>query len=831
MYQSDFQTVLNADGIKFDQSRASVPATVHCHNLRFAKLPTGETILRPVGPPSSVASGSWRPLVAVTPSDGRRRLIVASGNNIGEIFVDRSDISALTSGASVNVIVTLTSEPQCAVAENSDLIIMTADGPSTWHVGNDGVWSPVDPASWPALSLIAVDDADCEAVVAPRTLSAYYPDRSHQLRDVDRRALTSDLCRAYSDVALQAAASGAMCAPSLMRYRLIGHDGSTLWVSPPLLVGASDPDRLTRPITVGSSDRRTLDAFTLSARSWHLRVASHASVPAAMAASVSRIELLATPQFHPLAPSGEASFTVVAEAGSNAMLRITLPGAGRAIAPANGAAAAARLRGALGTVDSLERVVAVIQGPLLEGAAIDVSPALSCLARSVAAECQTLDRALAAEVPAPDDTLSAISAPHSFSARSGASSAGYALWGDLDALRFDGYPVESFAAERAGQGAWHGSVAVSFASGDEQVVNVSSGNNGAPTQFNPVLSYPAPDAVAMTLTVSAGGVVRTATLPLTPDPAGRRSVYVHPSFAPFGLASVAPAFVVPPVRRLSRPLPSFVAVTASRASPLAVATVGDGRVGDIFVAARSRSSWDFSRPRFTVFSDTGTFTVTHNHSRSPSLSVSQIDSRRVKPGAACECSGQLLALAGSSLVEVGVSRLKTLADGVKADYLAFDPVRGSVWLSAVNSGATTVIDPDTLVAYTRDEILSSRAVGPYALINGNLCDLSAETSPTSVFIRWDGELPLCDRYVSPRSLCLDLVSTRLSYGSLSVRRATAGTSEPSPSLRLSITGRVASPLCLAMRSLPARRLTFSLLGRASADTFISSLTVKYSPLS
>ena len=827
MYQSNSIAELSANGVMLRQPGATTPASTHCHNLRFLQLPTGETVLCPVGSPSPLASGTWRPLVAMVPADGRHRVIAASGNNVCEIFTDRPDQAIVAADPQPSVIATLASAPICAIVENSDLYIMTADGLSTWHVDADGVWSHVDPASWPALSLIAVDDVDCESVVAPRVLSTSYPDRSHQLRDVDRRAVTADLCRAYTDIATQASAAGALCTPVIMRYRLIGHAGETLWTSAPLLLGASDSERLSKPISVSSKDRRTLSSYTLSARAWRLRVATSAPIPATMAANVSRIELLATPQFHPFDPTAQAPITMVSEAGSDIMLRMSLPGVGRSISSANGYAAESRLRGALGEVESLERVVAVLQGPLSEGATLDSIATLRSLSRSVAIECQTVEKALAATPVAPDAALVAVSAPHSFSALCGASSSGNSLWANLEAIRFNGFPVESFAASRAGQGAWHAAVAVRFASGDEQVVRVSSGSSGAPILFNPVLSYPAPDAVAMTLVVSSGGVVHTATLPLSPDPSGRRSVYVAPTFAPFALTTVAPAFVVPAVRRKLRPMPASVVFAGGRASPLAVATLGCGTVNDVYVAARSQSSWDFSRPRYSVFSDSGTFTVTYISSRSPSLSVSPVDSRKVVSGAVCDCGGRLLAVAGDSLVEVGVSKLRTLATGVRAEFMAYDPVHKSLWLSAPTTATTTVVDVDSLHAYTRDELLSTRAVGPFVAVSGKLCDISKEDPRSSIFIRWDGDLPLGSDYVRPLSLRLDMVAGRLSYGSLSVRRATHGAAETSPSLRLSVSGRIAASLRLAMRSLPLRRLKFSLQGRASADTIISSLSVNY----
>ena len=829
-YTNSSQSVVGAGGINPDRDTRSTAAVTDCHNLRFVTLPTGDIVLKPVAPPSAVAASAWSPLVRASFCDGKNRLIVASGNSLGEIILDSQ--GRMIEG--INLIAALDATPVCATADGFRLVVMTSRGPMTWLLGYDGNWLAVDRSKWPALSLMAVDGADCIADVPARRLSADYSDRSRPLTDTDRRSLTLDLRRAYLEVARQAASLGEMCAPMLVRYQLVGYDGEIIHVSPPQLLAASDSSRLTAPISVRSADRRSLPAYSVSARSWRLKVATTAPIPPDMAETVSRIEILASPQFHPYAPSAEASVSLVSEPSSDEMLRLTMPGADRSVSSGNACAAEARLKAAVGAMESLETIVAVIQGPFIDGQPLDVRPTVMGLMRSVADDCRILDEAIArgeiGEV-IPTETQ-CLSAPHTFSASCGVSDAGHTLWGGLEPLRFDGYPLESFAAARAGQGAWHAAVAVSFSSGREQVVALSSGSSGAPISLNPLLSYPSPDAVSMTLMLSAGGVVRSSTVPLVPDSSGRRAVYVRPSFAPFTLDNEMPAFVVPAVRRVSRPMPSCVAVCRSRApsSPIAVATLGDGCVNDVYVASRARSSWDFSKPRFSVFATSGTYTVTLSGSRAPTLSTSRIDSRVVGRGAACHVDGRLWAVAGDSLVEVGVSALKDLVSSVETGFLAYDLHNRELWISSPLRGQTTVFSTRDLCCYTRDEILSSTSVGGYTLVNGSLCRLGDETTPQSVFIRWDGQISFGDSYVSPRLLRLDMRATKLSYGSLTVRRMSLADAAPSPALRLSISGRLGAPLSAPLRSLPARRMSFSLQGRASPDTLISSLTICCSSL-
>lgn len=829
MSTSSFITTHQAGGVITSSLSPLSSATVRCHNLRFVTLPTGETVLRPVGRPSSFISGAWKPMIEITPFDGRRRLIVVSGLRVGQIMLDLPRDAYYPEPVAPEVIEfdTLENKAICAVDEGSQLVIMTSRGPVCWTLADDGSWLRVDPLSWPALSLTAVEGADCRSVVPSRRLSAAYDASSVGLSDADRRAVTDDLRRAYCDMASQALASGALCAPVVMRYRLVGHYNDILFESPPLILGASDPDRMSRPLSVASADRRVLSSFSVAARTWRPKLSS-APIPEAMAKSVSRIEIVATPQFHPFDPVGDASMTLVATPGSDEMLRVTMPGAALAMSSVNGVAAESRLRRILGDLDSLERIIAVIHGPFDNDETLDITPSLIGLYRFVSDECKAVEKAVAAPpAAAPDTALAAVSAPNSFTASCVASAAGRTLWADIAPLRFDGFKAESFAAERAGQGAWHAAVAVAFASGDEQVVALSSGDSGAPIKFNPLLSYPSPDAVSMTLIVSASGVVRRATLPLSPDTSGLRSVYVSPGFAPFVLPDTDAVFAPPPVRRLVRPMPSFMVMSAPRApvTPLAVSTVGGGSVSGVFVASRALSSWDFTRPRFVALSSVGSFAVTLSSARGPTLSVSRIDSRPVAPGAACLVDGRLLAVADDSLVEVGVSGVRTLIASFSADYMAFDPVRRELWATSSLSSATTVVDPDSLVCYTRDDMLSSPPVGRYVLIGDRLCVLGDETSPDSAYIRWDGEMRLGPKFVVLRDFTLDMRASAFSYGSLTLRRVAPPDAEPSPSLRLSLNGALKAPVRLTVAAPGLRRVAFSLQGRVSADAVISSVSL------
>ena len=819
-----------ARGIMAKVAPSAKSATMRCHNLRTEILPTGETVLRPVGRPEPVAEGAWWPLTKMSPAPGVEMLIVADGCRLGAIDLVGADCGAgVVSTESVSLIAVTDSEISCAVSFGDMLTVMTADGPRRMaYDAGESAWLLIDPSEWTALSLTAHETADCTATVAPRRLSGDYSSASEPLNDSDRRAVTGDLRRAYTEVVSQAAAAGVCCAPAIVRYRLVSHDGSTLCISPPLLLGPRDSGRLTAPVAVTSDDRRTLDGYEIAARGWRPAVVSSRPVSKAMAAAVSRIEILACPQFHPFDPSGEAVAVLVNDPADRTMLRLTMPGAGLSVSSGNAAAGESRLRRMLAVQADAEQVVAVIRGPFAEGSVIDCEPRLTLPYSGVDDECRAVAAALARRPETVSDSQSRISPPHAFAAACCASAAGNVLWGSLEALRFRGWSADFFAGSRAGAGAWRSAVAVTFASGDEQLVAVAQGTEGAPAELNPVLSYPSADAVAMTLIVSAGGKVRRTTVPLTPLPSGDMSVYVSPGFAPFVPEGEAQTFVIPAERRVRKPLPGFVAAARADAPTAAVslAPVGDGEVSALFPASRSQSSWDFSRVRFSALTSRGIYAVTLSGA---SLSVSLVDSRGVVGRhAAADAAGRLLAVASGNLVEVGASRAVTLLSDFDADVLAYATVRDELWGSAADDGLTAVVDLSTLQSATRDDAVRSPSLDAYAVVGGSLCRLGAETPAAgSVYVRWDCAISVSDDFVRPVGLTFDMRSRSVAYGSLAVRRVSTADEEPSPSLRLSLDGRQASPLKVALPALPLRRAAVSFQGRVSPDTVISAVTLSY----
>ena len=794
------------------------------HNLRQSIDSTGTSRLQPVGAPLKLASGRWRPLVSIRPDDSLSLLIVADACDLAYVDLNPAVEPVSDDPQEPVLIASLPGEILCAAADGCKLTVMTAAGAQTFVFDPDDCsWRTIDLSSFPALSLIAEPLADLSFTVPSRRLSHSYSTADGSLSDGDLRAVSSDLRRAYRSLCLQAAANGAFCAPMLCRYRLIGRSGEILFTSAPLLLSSPDSSRLTAPITVTSTDRRTLAAYELSLPQWRLHLLSSEAVPDALTSLVSRIEILASPQFHSCDSSSEASVSFVRAATSDAFLSLPLPGASAALSPSS-CNASARVRRVLASISSTERVIAVVNPPF-GTQPLDLCPAVDGRFSDFDRDNRLIARALNADCTSPDWNQLRRAPPHRFSASLCASS----LWGGLTALRFDGFPAEIFAASRS-SASWHAAVEVTFASSDECVVAVSQGLTGAPLTFAPLLSYPSPDAVSMTITLSSAGSVRRRTFPLTPDPSGRFAIYVDPSMSPVSLTETLSAFVIPPSRQRPLSMPSALVLTAAAepAALMAHGSTGNDRLIALAPAARTHADWDFSNQRFFAFTSGGIFCLSTPASRQSDMKAKLVDTSVINsPAAVTQLQGALWAMTGSRLVSVGLSGLHLIAEGIVADALAYSPAFGELWLTDSLTGSTSVYSPAFRTLYTRDEALASVSLGQYALVGDSLVDLSAEQPQSSVYVRYDCRTAPTVDFRRFRSLCLDANVSWIGSATLFLRRINGVDVEPRSTLTCSLSGALRSPLRLPLVACRARCLELSVQGRVTPDSLISNIDLNH----
>lgn len=150
----------------------------------------------------------------------------------------------------------------------------------------------------------------------------------------DMASLSMMLADAYCGLAAEAAESGALLQPVPCAYRLVGHDGTTLYESGVEYVGAPEGIQLCEvmhpAVEKRSAKDYTIADFTLSAAAYRLE----AVVPAYGSESgVAEVEIYVGEQIHPVDPAATAELRIDRADTADPSLRIALPGATVALTP------------------------------------------------------------------------------------------------------------------------------------------------------------------------------------------------------------------------------------------------------------------------------------------------------------------------------------------------------------------------------------------------------------------------------------------------------------------------------------------------------------------
>ena len=806
--------------------RKDTPTTTTCHNLR-----PDSAGLRPVGLPRRVAPSPWRQLAAMEPAPGRPLLILTDGLSLAAIDPAPREApvsdDGMTDSPAPAPFATLDAEPLCALADSARLTVMTRTGAHIYIYNIDeDTWAESPAATrFPALSLKAVEAPAVSVTIGARTLGRTYPDSSAALTDSDRRAVSSDLRRAYLALCRQAAARRVFCAPLICRYRLVSPDNQTVFTSAPVLVTTADNSRFAPVVTADSDDRRTVAPYSVSLPAFSLVLSSSGPVADEFMSSVGRIEIVACPPFFAYDSKDDADISPVSDGVSRRFLSMTLPGAANAVSPSAGGAGAARLRACLSALPALERVIAVIR-PTFGGKS--VRAVIDAPADSPAEAVAAISAAATRRVAEADHVTASISQPHSFSAGCVSSVSGVALWGQLSPLRFGGYPLETFAAGSDTDAAWHAAAAVTFADGRETVVSTSQGDTGAPLLIEPLVSYPSADAVSMTLTVTSGGTVRRSVLPLTADPSGHISYYIHPSLSPFELDVTDTPFVVPAARAVARTLDGWTALaqTSSPMTPAAAVRVCSSAVTAIAPAVRRKVLSDRSRSAFSVFTLSGIHTLTFSSVAAP-VSVSFVSKAVVGPAGnialAPDC---LYAVSGASVIRVTSTEASAVLSLPSPSAVAWSDTFDELWI-ACGDGRTLVFSPRGRTLFSRDTAFTS-ALAHYIFCDNGTYDLNREDSQPSAFVRFACDIPLGDVFPSRiRGVAVDMHAATVSNGEASLYRMARCIPEPVPSVRLAFDGSLKSrlPIAILPAHIPARAYSLSVQARVSPDFRLHSLSI------
>lgn len=771
--------------------------TLECMNLRTDE----EGTMRPVGHPAKVAPKGHRPLLSFSTPEGEMLLTAAEGKLY--VFgteeqpaeVDSTDAEAL-----------------CAFYIAGRLHVMTAAGLRSYAYPGFAPLGTTDASRYPAVTLSAAPGPmPLRAEVGRRTLSGDYR-REAALNTADSRAVESDIRAAYTALASEARAQGVMMQPALARYTLHDAAGNILFTSPAVLLGSA---QCLRTQSLDCDSEGNLEGYTLTADTWRPRIA----VPQYFCPGVHSVRVWLTPQLQPVDTSAQPSVWLRHGTTASATVSVRLGRSELAIDPANPATSGRVVFEAVARMDMTERCVAEMRATAGLETETDCGPEAM-----PAAELSAMRAAMCRRPEVADYTECSLRAPHGFSAECVAVSGDTVMWGNVRPRRYAGYPLPLFAASTSAD-AWSGFVAVDFADGSRAVWK-GGGETGAPVRLNPLLSYPAADATALTIgfTTSGGGrfLHRVA---LTPVQGMNAASYLHPELAAFAPDETEQAPEAPPEADNGQALPDHI-VAADTATPH-VALASRGGFGTslqrLVAAPGSTASWDFGRTRVYAFGIGGIYTAALSSSRDR-LAAGRLDTRGTeRAGAVAPATdGHVYAVAGRDLVRVGAHSCRTVVASCGYDTLVWCGPHSELWCMRDGIPGADMLRPHRwpMRVCQRELDTVSEVLGDgtsaYAATESGLLALHRE-EPGMTTVAWR-----C--YAAPfggarqRLRCLTLHASgsnlRLDVAAYASGMAEA---ENTPTIKSELRGNLRQALPMSFLMRPVRHTVIEVGGRVGSD--------------
>lgn len=802
MSQLLLSPVAPRSGARAETGLSASAATVECVNLMPS--PDGSALRPATPPPPAAVPQGWMPFFTAT-SAGYDRLIASRGNAVG-----------IVSRGKVDKPFTLDSPPRCATQSGDHLLVAT-DG-RIWRlaIAADLSLSAVD-ATTPPMPTLSAKIGGCVRVNIPSIALGRTYSAAESLSSTDSSRLVAAARDAYEAIDREARSAGLFWHPVVAYVRALDIDGHEVATTEPRIL--CHPGSLEPPAQFAftSEDDASTNPQQVDVPCWRLEAVfpDMASAPS----SVAGYEIVCSPMLYDCDPTLNPLIDRPrrVQNGSDAFCTVSFRRSAVA-APALAGSPQSIIR-LLGNLPSVATVaVRLPVRPSAGTCAVPPTPA-----DSVADELHTLAGALRRTCKPTDYVSAMFSLPHSFTAAHVARSGGCLLWGNLEVERFSGWDPSQMALTN-GPGAWHGYVEVTFADGSTRVATVDS-TSGYPAALSPLLSYPAPDAVSMTVCVSAGGSARRGLFPLTPDPSGRRAVYVDPSLRPIALPP-AEAYVVPAEKSRRIPLPSRIAA-ADASAPLSLkSSVGlaSGAVAGLVPMHAAQSSWDYGRTRFYVFSPAGIHSLSADTSRT-SLSVSLLDSRVVADErAVAPCEDGVAAVASGDIVLLSGSKVTRIADIPATRALVWVHSHHELWCLGSDFTRIICFDHGKRV-YSLSTLFDPEAsrAGHVIRADNGLCCVAGHASGVATDAEWQGTVDTGRRTFGPAVVTLEAAGAFDSL-SVAVSRESLGHAAPAPDVELKMRGQLSAPLRRRVWLSPHRRLHISV--RASGtDILLRSVSI------
>lgn len=702
--------------------------TLVCNNLRLD--PTCDH-LRAEGEPGILARTAARPVARYNGTHSASVTIYADGCRL----LWQPDRPAGIAPAEFAVLkaeptaVLLTGEKEMTVATSEGLYRITFPDSGAPKCSNCA-------GSYPAVWFEEYSEQTLTQDLGEARLSGDYSSRTGSLNAADSARLTADVLAAYTALSDKARAGGLCMQPVMMRWRLADADGKTLLTGAPVLAGPKEGAGGCIEFHATMADSPwSRQATQISSAVYRLRVRTAVGTTAD-AARCRKLIVEATLPLHPLDPSAQCPTRISRSAdGSKTTLSFRLPGssAGMADAPA---LRNSLVRGLIPNVGELFHTIAEIDNPFSSSKSVELR-AEDFPAADTAEACRTM-ASVAGRRPEKAAKAEALnSAPHSFGAMAGAVSGDTVMWGGIRPFRFGGFCPQTCFRDFTGDGTWYATATVSFADGKSVTVAENIGS-GRPERVRPVLWYPAPDAVAMTLCIVADGQVTQAEFPLTTTADGRGAAWVAEGAKPVAWYDVAydtssAPSATPPFSVAVNPIAG--AVTTARLglpeAAIGLHTVTAGNIVALHPAPSGNSAFGYAYRRFIIFCSAETLMATTS-ANGTLRSVDYFDYRALASAdhvtPTTDSQSPLLAVLGGDLTAIGRRRCVTLVRGFGAHSLGWDARSSKLW-AAGDAGGTTVLSADATALHTLSTVLT----GPMLTTPDGLLACGADNSGDCVY--------------------------------------------------------------------------------------------------
>lgn len=721
-------------------------------------------------------------------------------------------------------------QPLCALWDGDRFLLMTRTGPVEIFCA-DGSWQLASVCAQPPLIRVECRAAgSLSARTAPVEFSGVDFSRTDPtVSQTDVRALAKALSRAYTQLAATASAASLWIAPVLVRYHLLSASGLRVYTSAPMVMapdGWACDTELSVQCTKLSDSSMSVPAITLQAESFRICVdTSELMAHPLWSRRVAAVEICVTPQLHAFDPDADMPWRITRQSTSSPGLSVALPGSTEAFASTRQARAAtlslmaAHMDGLGGVISSF----APSASEVLVGA-----PPSSPVAES-AAIAGVLRKPLVSIAPeSPEALLRDISPPNSFIASSVAANGHAVIWADITPVLSSGHPVSELCSSFAPDKSWQGVLRVAMRDGSVRSHAVG-GSSHMPLAWNPMVSYPHPDAVSLELFIrAADGSLTHGRRQLAPSPDALRAFCIDSDLAAVPFVPLEGG--VMPSAGAAR---SFGAARsgsvagAPASAPLSVASAmlcSHHPVLALTPAVRSQAAWDFTRSHFYAFTAGGIYALSLDRAHRP-VGASLIDTRVIRSPEACVYTpAGVMALCSGALLRIEASRTRTLAVGLDDVCLGWSVADDRLWLadSLGNLSVRSVSDPGfyrVLSPHSVQGVVQSGA--RMEIMADGMPHLCAGADTVAARpVRWSVVLDI-GRHRRVAAVSVALVASSF-VGSVTV--GGGGGAGFSPMLSMAVSGCVNAPLVARLRA-PARRyVSLSVEGEVSADFSISSVS-------